>query len=162
MSSTRLFDVVGKNKQGRLCDHLSIVIAVVSILFLYGYIPGLSPTKIFGSEYGSFFGSMTGGATGFSAFGFGPLRGVAGLIGYTVLSRIGSVTAAATGPSMSSPDEMMRRMNIPAMFGGMGGPGGMPPAAPLPIDITRSQFVVLQHFRQFQIKDFDRTYLCSD
>jgi len=125
-----------------------MAIAVVSILFLYGYIPGLSPTSVFGAQYGSFFGSMMG-ATGFSALGLGPLvpGGVAGLIGYTILTRVGSVTAAATAPSMSSPEEMMRRMSIPAMFGGMGVQGAAA-AAPLPADITRSQFVILQHFRQ--------------
>jgi hypothetical protein len=129
---------------------ISIVITVMAILFLYGYLSpfGLSPISVFGPEYGSFFGNMTSGATGFGAFGFGPLvpGGVVGLIAYTVLSRIGSVTAAATAPSMRSPDEIMRRMNLPGMFGGMGAQAAVPQT--LPADITRSQFVVLQYFRQ--------------
>ena len=85
---------------------ISIAITVMAILFLYGYLSpfGLSPTSVFGPEYGSFFGKMTFGATGFAAFGFGPLvpGGVVGLIAYTVLSRIGSVTAAATDPTVAS------------------------------------------------------------
>ncbi len=44
---------------------------------------------------------------------------------------------------MSSPDEMMRRMN---MQGLMGAQQGNPPE--LPADITRSQFVVLRCNRQ--------------
>ena len=48
--------------------------------------------------------------------------------------------------SVPSTDEMMRRMNIQGMFGGMGGFSEDPIA--LPPDITRSQYVILRGFRQ--------------
>ena len=69
-----------------------------------------------------------------------------GLIAYTVLSRIGTVSAAATTPSMGSTEEMMRRMNLPGMLGAAGAQAGMPTA--LPGDITRSQYVVLGYYRR--------------
>ena len=69
-----------------------------------------------------------------------------GLIAYTILSRIGTVTAAATAPSMGAPEEMMRRMNLTGMLGGAGAQAGIPTA--LPDDIKRSQYVVLGCYRK--------------
>jgi hypothetical protein len=71
---------------------------------------------------------------------------VTGLIAYTVLSKIGRITSAATAPSMPSPDEMMRRMNMPGMMGGAGGQPSIPTT--LPADISRSQLIVLRSYRQ--------------
>ncbi len=56
------------------------------------------------------------------------------------------MAAAATMPS---PDEMMSRMNLPAMMGMMGGIGAQASfPANLPTDISRSQFIVLRCYRQ--------------
>jgi hypothetical protein len=134
---------------------ISVAISVVSLLFLYGYLKplGLSP-DIFGPGFSDLFtgASSTGAATGFGSFGLLVPGGLTGLIAYTVLSKIGRITSAATAPSMPSPDEMMRRMNIPGMMnmpgmmGGAGGQSSMP--ATLPADISRSQFIVLRSYRQ--------------
>lgn len=133
---------------------ISVGVSIGFLLFLYGYLTpiGLSPASVFGPSYSQLFGGdTTGGMTGLSGFGFGPLvpGGITGLLAYQVLSRFGSIASAATGPSMPSPDEMMRRMNIPGMMGGPGGMFGQASApAALPTDMTRPQFVVLKSYRQ--------------
>jgi hypothetical protein len=132
---------------------ISVGVSVASLLFLYGYLTpyGLSPASVFGSSYSNFFGgtSATSGTTAFAGYGALVPGGITGLVAYTVLSRFGSITSAATGPSMSSPNEMMRRMNFPGTMGGTSGMFGQTgiPAA-LPADITKSQFVVLKCYRQ--------------
>jgi hypothetical protein len=132
---------------------ISVGVAVASLLFLYGYLTpyGLSPASVFGPSYSNLFGgtSATGGTTAFAGYGALVPGGITGLIAYTVLSRVGSIASAATGPSFSSPDEMMRKMNFPGMMGGtsaMFGQAATPVA--LPADITKSQFVVLKCYRQ--------------
>jgi hypothetical protein len=119
---------------------ISLSVSVLFILFLSGYLAplGLSPS-ILGPQYANMFG-----AGGQSPYGALVPGGIVGLLLFTVLSRIGSVTSAATAPSMPSPNEMMRRMNIPGMMGPQF--GGVPPS--LPADITKSQFVVLRCYRQ--------------
>jgi hypothetical protein len=137
---------------------VSVVISVLTILFFYGYLAplGLSPTLIFGPNFSNIFGSSTttGTLTSFvpNAYASFLPGGAAGLIAYTVLRKMGGVTSAAMAPSMSSPDEMMKKMNMDgimnrmSMMGGAMGPMGAPTA--LPADITRSQFVVLRGYRQ--------------
>ena len=136
---------------------VSVVISVLTILFFYGYfIPfGLSPTLIFGPNFSNIFGSSTttGSLTNFvpSAYTSFLPGGAAGLVAYTVLRRMGGVTRAAMAPSMSSPDDMMKKMNMDgmmsrmSMMGGAMGPMGALPS--LPADLTRSQFVVLRGYR---------------
>jgi hypothetical protein len=132
---------------------ISVGVSVASLLFLYGYFTpyGLSPASVFGSSYSNLLGgtSAASGPTAFAGYGALVPGGITGLIAYTVLSRVGSITSAATGPSISSPNEMMRKMNFPGMMGGMSGTFGQAgvPAA-LPTDITKSQFVVLKCYRQ--------------
>jgi hypothetical protein len=123
---------------------ISLVFSVLVILFFYGYLAplGLSPSSLLGSSYSSLFGSAGLGAS------YGPLLpgGIVGLIAFSVISRIGSVTSAATSPSMPSAQEMMKRMNMPAMMGGAPFQSSAPQT--LPSDITKSQFVVLSHYRR--------------
>jgi hypothetical protein len=132
---------------------ISVGVSVVSLLFLYGYLApyGLSPASVLGPSYSNLFGgtSAAGGTTGLANYGVLVPGGIAGLIAYTVLSRAGSIASAATGPSMSSPDEMMRKMNFPGMMVGTSAMFGHAAApAALPANITRSQFVVLRCYRQ--------------
>jgi len=132
---------------------ISVGVSVASLLFLYGYLTpfGLSPASVLGPSYSNFLGgtSAAGGTTGFANYGALVPGGITGLIAYTVLSRVGSITSAATGPSIPSPNGMMRKMNFPGMMNGMSGMYGQAstPAA-LPVDITKSQFVVLKWYRQ--------------
>ena len=123
---------------------ISLIFSVLVILFFYGYLTplGLNLSTLLGSGYSNLFGSAGLGAS------YGPLLpgGIVGVILFTTLSRIGSVTRAATAPSMPSTQEMMNRMNIPAMMGGMSMQSSVPQV--LPSDITKSQFVVLRHYRQ--------------
>ena len=117
---------------------ISLAVSVLTILFLYNYLAPVGlPNSILGPQYSSLMGS-----SGYAAFLPG---GVAGLLLFAVLSRIGSVTSAATVPSAPSPDEIMRRMNFPAAM-----MGGVQPASQgnLPSDISRSQFIVLRLYRQ--------------
>jgi len=118
---------------------VSLSISVVVILFLYGYLTpiGLSPSML-GPQYADLFGGS--GQSPYAAFIPG---GIVGLLLFTVLSRVGSVAGAVRSPSMSSPDEMMRRMNVQ---GFMGAQQGSP--AELPADVTRAQFVILRGYRQ--------------
>jgi hypothetical protein len=137
---------------------VSVVISVLTILFFYGYLVpfGLSPTLIFGPNFSNIFGSSTttGALTSFvpNAYASFLPGGAAGLVAYTVLRRMGGVTRAAMTPTMSSPDEMMKKMNMDgimnrmSMMGGAMNPMGVP--ATLPADMTRSQFVVLRGYRQ--------------
>jgi hypothetical protein len=147
---------------------ISLAFSIVIILFLYGYLTplGLSPDAILGPQYASLFGagqqalasggspygspgSPYGGLGMLSGGGLGLLipGGVSGIIVYTVLTRIGSITSAATGPSMPSPDQMMKRMNIPAFMGGS--PMAYQPSSPttLPPDVSRTQYLILRSVR---------------
>ncbi len=132
---------------------VSLVFSVLVILFLYGYLSpyGLDPAKILGPSYATLFGgtlsTLPGGGSMLTGT-FSPLipGGITGLVIYTVMRKMGSVTAAATAPSMPSSSEMMRMMNMPSMMGGMGAVGGI--SESLPADITKSQFVVLRSYRQ--------------
>ena len=132
---------------------ISLAISVLSILFLYGYLSplGLSPATIFGPSYADFFGGSLAGGSILTGT-YSPLvpGGVVGLIAYTIMTRMGSITRAATAPSMPSADEMMRRMNLPNMMSGMGMGMGAQAMTPhtLPSDISKSQFVVLRSYRQ--------------
>ena len=116
---------------------VSVAFAVLTVLFFYGYLTplGLSPASILGPEFSSMFVTQ----------GYGALvpGGVVGVILFTILSRVGTVTAAARSSSMPSPEDMMKRFNVPGMMGAQ-------QSAPvsLPQDLTRSQFVVLRCFRQ--------------
>lgn len=119
---------------------ISIAISVLTILFLYGYLAplGLS-TSILGPEY-----SNTFGAGGTSPYGALVPGGVVGLILFTILSRVGSVTGAVTSSSSSSSaEQMMRRMNFPGMSGAQ-----VSAPATLPPDVTKSQYIVLRSYRQ--------------
>jgi len=137
---------------------VSLIISVLTILFFYGYlIPfGLSPTLIFGPNFSNIFGSSTttGALTSFvpNAYSSFLPGGAAGLVAYTVLRRMGGVTRAAMAPTMSSPDEMMKKMNMDGIMNRMSMMGGTMSAmggpANLPADMTRSQFVVLRGYRQ--------------
>ena len=132
---------------------ISVGVSVASLLFLYGYFTpfGLSPASVFGPSFSNLLGgtSAGGGTTAFSGYGALVPGGITGLIAYTVLSRVGSITSAATSPSIPSSSEMMRKMNFPGMMSAMSGQFGQAavPAA-LPSDMTRSQFVVLKCYRQ--------------
>lgn len=133
---------------------VSLVFSVLVILFLYGYLTpyGLDPSTILGPSYASFFGGTLGTTSGGTSILMGTYApfipgGIAGLIIYTVMRKMGSVTRAATAPSMPSGEEMMRRMNIPNFMGGVpGAQAGVPET--LPQDLTKSQFVVLRSYRQ--------------
>ncbi|MDA4116774.1 MAG: hypothetical protein OK455_00320 [Thaumarchaeota archaeon] len=118
---------------------ISLLVSVGTILFLYGYLApfGLSPS-ILGPQYAQMLSYQ--GSSPYTALVPG---GAVGLVLFTVLSRVGSITSAVTSPSMSSPEQIMRRMNFPNM---MSMQGGMP--ASLPPDITKSQLVVLRCYRQ--------------
>jgi hypothetical protein len=131
------------------------------MLFLYGYLApfGLSPSDFFGPSFANFFSGAnpaTGGIGGTGMIGllggnFAPVLpgGIVGVIAFMVLSRAKSITSAATGPSMPSRDEMMRRMNFSGMpGGGMPGQSSYNLPTSLPQDITRPQFVVLKCYRQ--------------
>lgn len=139
---------------------IPIVVAAVVVLFLYGYLSpiGLSPTAIFGPSYASLFGgTLTGGSTagtGTVLTGtFVPLLpgGVAGLavFGY-VHRRVSGMTRSLSVARRPSPEEMMRRMNIQSMMPGMPMMGMQTAAAArqLPSDITKSQFVLLNSYKQ--------------
>ena len=134
---------------------ISVVFSAVTVLFFYGYLTplGLSPTLIFGSDFSNIFGTATttGSVTDFVPSAYASLipGGATGLVVYTVLRRFGGVARSAMAPSMSSPNEVLRMMNIPQMAGLMGQmPGPMGGLETLPADITRSQFVVLGCYRQ--------------
>jgi hypothetical protein len=134
---------------------VSLAFSILVILFFYGYLTpfGLDPNAILGSEYATLLGSgaLMGGTTSPTSSLLAPFipGGVTGIIIYTVMKRMGGVTRTVMSPSMPSPDEMMKRMNIEGMMSRMGTMGGaMNPPASLPSDITRSQFVVLRSYRQ--------------
>ena len=135
---------------------ISGAVSVLTILFLYGYLKpiGLDPKAILGFDMSSIFQIYSGDTTGTTASPFAALipGGATGFILYEVLSRVGrSVSSVASAATMPDPGEMMSRMNIPSMMGGMGmgmmGPQASIPAT-LPGDITRSQFIVLRCYRQ--------------
>ncbi len=133
---------------------VSVLLSVVVILFLYGYLSpyGLDPSKLFGSSYASFLGGTLGSTPGGGSILTGTYApflpgGAAGLIIYTLMRKMGSVTQAATAPNLPSANEMMSRMNMPNYMGGMMGAQASVPAS-LPPDITRSQFAVLSSIRR--------------
>jgi hypothetical protein len=136
---------------------VSVIVSVFTILFFYGYlIPfGLSPTLIFGPNFSNIFGSSTtnGALTSFVPNTYASFLpgGATGLMVYTVLRRMGGATRAAMASTMSSPDEMMKKMNIEGMMNRMSMMGGsmnlMGAPAAVPADMTRSQFVVLKGYR---------------
>lgn len=131
----------------------SLVIGIIPLLYLGGYlafIPGLpSPASLLGSfgltGQNGFFNITGGGAGTLVPFG---TMGLSGLIVYQLLSRVGGAVSSATMASTRpSPDEMMRRMNISGMTGGMiGAQPGVPET--LPPDLTKSQYVILRSYRQ--------------
>jgi hypothetical protein len=115
----------------------------LSILFLYGYLAPIGlPNSLLGSQYSSLVSSA-----GYSSLIPG---GVVGILLLGVLARIGTVARAATAPSSTSPEELMRRMNFPSMAGAQSAA-----AAALPADMTRSQFAVLRSYRQGYRKSKD-------
>jgi len=132
---------------------VSLVLSVLVILFLYGYLSpyGLDPSKLLGPSYASLFGgtlsTLPGGGSMLTGT-YAPLvpGGITGLIVFTFMRRMGSVTRAVTAPSMPSSSEMMRMMNVPNMMQGMNASSGVP--GMLPADITKSQFVILRTYRQ--------------
>ncbi len=133
---------------------VSLVFSVLIILFLYGYLNpyGLNPSALLGPSYASLFGGTLGALPGGGSILTGTFTpfipgGVAGLVIYAVMRRMGSVTRAATAPSMPSASEMMSRMSIPNFMGGMMGAQAAVPGS-LPPDITKSQFVLLRSYRQ--------------
>lgn len=134
---------------------VSSVVSILTILFLYGYLKpiGLDPKQILGFDTASIFQIYGGSSVAGSPFAALVPGGAAGLILYQVLSRVGhSVSSVAAAATMPSPDEMMSKLNLPAMMGGMGAMGGMAAQASmpanLPSDITKSQFIVLRCYRQ--------------
>jgi hypothetical protein len=142
---------------------IPVVITLVVTLFLYGYLSpvGLSPTAIFGSSYASLFGgTLTGGATpgtGSILTGtYSPLlpSGLVGLATFQMIHRrVSSMTRSMTAPRRSSPDEMMRKMNLqnimPGMIMGTGAAGAAATVArELPSDITKPQFTLLNSYKQ--------------
>jgi len=130
-----------------------LVFSVLVILFLYGYLSpyGLDPAKLLGPSYASLFGgtlsALPGGGSMLTGT-YAPLipGGITGLVIFTVMRRMGSVTRAVTAPSMPSSSDLMRMMNVPTMMQGMGVSSGVPET--LPADITKSQFVILRSYRQ--------------
>lgn len=134
---------------------VSVVFSILVILFFYGYLApfGLDPNAILGLQYAGLLGSgaLMGGSSGTTSSILAPFipGGVTGIIVYTVLKRTGGITRSVMAPSMPSPDEMMKKMNIEGMMSRMSMMGGaMNAPANLPADITRSQFVVLRGYRQ--------------
>jgi hypothetical protein len=131
---------------------IPLIFSVFVILFLYGYLSpyGLDPAKLLGPSYASLFGgtlsTLPGGGSMLTGT-YAPLipGGVTGLVIFTVMRRIGSVTRAATAPSMPSSSELMRMMNVPNLMQGMSASGGVPEA--LPADMSKSQFAILRSYR---------------
>jgi hypothetical protein len=149
---------------------VSVGISILPLLYFAGYlsfIPGLpSPASLFGgglggttsgtggsstSPFSSLFGVGTGlgSLTPFGAFG------ASGLIIFTILSRVGSsVSSAVNRPSMPKFKSMPGFANAMPMFGGGGQFGGDIPES-LPLDITKSQYIILRMFRSGQKKTGD-------
>jgi hypothetical protein len=131
----------------------SLIISLVPLLYLGGYlsfIPGLpSPAALLGSfgltDESGFFNIAAGGAG--TAVPFGAM-GLSGLVAYRLLSGVGrSVSSAAMMGTMPSPEGMMKQMNFQGFMGGMTGMQmGVPES--LPLDITKSQYIVLRSYKQ--------------